>query len=120
MRLPLDVFEVPHHLPNDHTENGSVNQEYLLNRLLAEEAMQSLLQRKLFIEDGLLDSIIRGLVLLSELRMLFVMVLCVAVYAKGRLEVLGVDRAPSLRSNLLFADEVHAEEALGGHDCSAT
>ena len=52
--------------------------------------------------------------------MLFVMVLRVAVCAKGRLEVLGVDRAPSLRSNLLFADKVHAEEALGGNDCSAT
>ena len=118
--LPLNVFGVPHHLPNDHTENGSVTNEYLLDRLLAEEAMKSLLQRKLFIEEGLLASIIRGLVLLSELRMLFVMVLCVAVYAEGRIEVLGVDLAPSLRSNLLFAEKVHAEEALGGNDCSAT
>ena len=114
--LPLDVFGFPQHLPNYHTDNGQVDHEYLLDCILSKEAVQRLLQRKWFLEEGLLASIICGMVLLLALRMLFVMVLHVAVYVKGQLEVLGVDCAPSLRSDLLFADEVHAEEALDRHD----
>ena len=74
--------------------------------------MQCLPERKLFLEEGLLASIICGLILLPELRMVFTMVLRVSVCAKGRLGVLGVDRVPSIRSYLLFADKVHAEKAL--------
>ena len=120
MHLPLDVFGVSQYLPNDHTKNGCVDHEYFLNCLLSKEAVQRLLQRQMFLEEGLLASVIRGLVLLPALRMIFSMVLHVAVYVKGLLEVLDVDRMPSLLSYLLFADKVHVEEALGGHDCSAT
>ena len=77
--------------------------------------MKSLLQRQLFLEEGLLSSIIRGLVLLPEPRMLLAMVLHVEVCAKGLFEVIGVDLAPLLCSNLIFAAKVHSEEALGGH-----
>ena len=82
--------------------------------------MQSPLQRQLFLEEGLLSSIISGLLLLPEIRMMFAMVLHVEVCAKGRLEVIGADCVTSLRSELLLVYELHAEEALGGHDCSAT
>ena len=82
--------------------------------------MQSPLQRQLFLEEGLLSSIISGLLLLPEIRMMFAMVLHVEVCAKGRLEVIGADCATSLRSDLLFAAEVHTEEALDGHNCSST
>ena len=120
MHLPLDVFGVSQYLPNDHTKNGCVDHEYFLNCLLSKEAVQRLLQRQMFLEEGLLASVIRGLVLLPALRILFAVVLHVVVCVKGRLGVLGVDRAPLLRSDLLFAAKGHAEEALGGHDCSAT
>ena len=65
----------------------------------------------MFLYEGLLASIICGLILLPELRMVFTMVLCVSVYAKGQLGVLGVDHVPSIRSYLLIADKVHAEKA---------
>ena len=71
--------------------------------------MQRLLQRKLFLEEGLLARIICGLVLVPELRIMFAMVLHVSVCTKGRLEVLGVDCAPSLCFDLLFAAKVHAK-----------
>ena len=74
--------------------------------------MQRLLKTKLFLYEGLLASIIYDLILLPDLRMVFTMVLCVSVCAKGRLGVLGVDHVPSIRSDLLFADKVHAEKAL--------
>lgn len=48
------------------------------------------------------------------------MVLRIVVYAKGWLEVFGVVCAPSLCSEILFETGVQDEEALGGHDCSAT
>ena len=35
VRLPLDVFGVLQHLPNDYSDNGRVYHEYLLDRLLA-------------------------------------------------------------------------------------
>ena len=63
MRLPLDISEVPQHLPNYHTENGRVDHEYIIDRLLVEESVQRILQRQLFLKEGLLASIVRGLVL---------------------------------------------------------
>ena len=81
--LPLDFFGVPQHLPNYYTENGRVDHKYLLNHILSEEVVQRLLQRQLFLEEGLLARIICGLVLLPALRVLFLMVLLVAVCAKG-------------------------------------
>ena len=50
VHIPLEVFGVPHYLPNDPTGDGNVDHEYLLDRLLSEEAVQRLLQRKLFLE----------------------------------------------------------------------
>ena len=43
--------------------------------------------------------------------MVFTMVLRISVCAKRRLGVLGVNRVPSIRSYLLFADKVHTEKA---------
>ena len=85
VNLLLGVIGFSQHLHNDHTDNGRVDREYLIRRLLAKESVQRLLQSQMFLEEILLDSIIYVLVLLPALQMLFAMVLSVAVWQKGNL-----------------------------------
>lgn len=109
-------FGVSQHLPNDHSDNGRADQEYLLDLLHAEESVQRLLHRQLIFKE-VLAVLIRSLGLFPALLVLVAMVFIVGVGAKGRREGLDVLRAQSFGSDVLFAAELDTDQALGGHNC---
>ena len=112
MSLSLGVFWVPKHLSNDHIDNRCVDQIDLFDLLGTKVSVQRLLHGQLLFKKRFLAGIIRLLVLLPALRMLIFVVLLVVISVKGRVKVLDVGCAQSLRSNLFFATKVDTEQVL--------
>ena len=50
MRLPFNIFEIPYYIPNDYSDHGRVDDEFLVDLMSANEPVQRLLHRHVYLK----------------------------------------------------------------------